>query len=109
MELRHIGKKGMRWGHRKAPTIINNQPTNINKQVPVKKKMSTKTKVGIAIGIGAAVIASAVGIGLLAKKASKSDIKSMDSAIKKTNDLVDGLSKLAAQEEKIKAMSINWK
>ena len=31
MELRHIGKKGMRWGHRKAPT-----PTSTTTQTPQK-------------------------------------------------------------------------
>lgn len=47
MELRHAGKKGMRWGHRKAQ-VPTSAPTQILKKPPIKMDKNSLLKNGTA-------------------------------------------------------------
>ena len=68
MELRHTGKKGMRWGHRKAhiqtQTQTQTAPTNTINQ---KKPVNINKRI---IGIGAGILTTGAAAKLMAKPLS---------------------------------------
>lgn len=68
MELRHAGKKGMRWGHRKARV-----QTQMQKQTTPTNTINQKKPVNInkrIIGIGVGILATGAAAKLMAKQVS---------------------------------------